>query len=142
MEISKSSVGKAGLGWAGLILLCVSIGAGSARAETFRHGGSTATIEQSGGGTSRSEVTRYPDGQKIVTRDGNSTDITIQGGSGSLAPKDDWGCPEWGDDWFDPKRFEEGVWRGTHDFPESWVPGEREAFRQQMLDRMRSRFRP
>jgi hypothetical protein len=80
MKTSNSSVGKAGQGSIGLILLSVAVGAGSARAETFQHGGSTATIAQSGGDTSRSEVTRCGDGQKIVTQDGNSTDITIQGG--------------------------------------------------------------
>lgn len=58
------------------ILIVASIGAGSA--ETYRYGGSTAVIEQSGGDKSASWVTRYWDGQRIITRDGHSTDITIQ----------------------------------------------------------------
>lgn len=142
MKISNLSVGKAGLGWAGLIVLSVSIGAGSARADTFQHGGSAATIEQSGGGTSRTEVTQYRDGQKIITRSGNSTDITIQGGIGSLAPNGAHGYHEWGDDWFDSNLFQQRFLPGTFDFPEFSVSGEREAFKQQMLDRMRSRSRP
>jgi hypothetical protein len=80
MKMSDASVCKAALGGGGLILLSLALG--SASADTFRYGGSTATIEQGGDGTSRSEVTRYQDGQKIVTQDGNSTDITIQGGGG------------------------------------------------------------
>jgi hypothetical protein len=130
MKMSDASVCNAALGVGGLILLSLAVGAGPASADTFRHGGSTATIEQSGNGTSRSEVSRYQDGQKIVTQDGNSTDITIQGGSGSL-----------GDDRFDRQRIEERFARGADAFPEFTVSGEREAFKQQMLDRVRSRFR-
>lgn len=144
MKMSDASVCKAALGVGGLILLSLAFafGAGSASAEAFRHGGSTATIEQGGDGTSRSKVIRYQDGQKIVTQDGNSTDITIQGGSGSLAPDDVWGFPERGDDRFDQQRIEDRFARGADAFPEFTVSGEREALRQQMLDRMRSRFRP
>ena len=72
MKTSNSSVRKTTLGISGLILLSVAVGTGSASADTFRYGGSTATIEQHGGGASQSEVTRYQDGQKIVTQDGNS----------------------------------------------------------------------
>jgi hypothetical protein len=123
-------------------VILLSLAIGSASADTFRHGGSTATIEQGGGGTSRSAVTRYQDGRKIVTQNGNSTDITIQGGSGSLAPDDGWGFPERGDDRFDRQRIEERFSRDADAFPEFTVSAEREALRQQMLDRMRSRFRP
>jgi hypothetical protein len=140
MKMSHASLCNAALGVGGLILLSLAVGAGPASADTFRHGDSTATIEQRGGGTSRSEVTRYRDGQKIITRDGNGTDITIQGGSGSLAPEDGWRFPEPGDDRFDRQRIEERFSRGAAAFPEFTVTGEREAFKQQMLDRMRSRF--
>ena len=64
-----------------LLALCLGVGcrgAGFAGAETFTSGGSTTSIEQSGGGVSRSEVTRYPDGQRVITTDGRNTDITIQ----------------------------------------------------------------
>ncbi len=142
MNNSHSSVYKADLGFTGLILLSVAVAAGSARAETFQHGGSTATIEQSGGGTSRSEVTRYKDGQKIVTQDGNSTDITIQGDGSSPAPDYGWGYPYWGDDRFDRQRIEERFSRGADDDPEFTVSSEREAFKQMMMERMRSRFLP
>jgi len=142
MKTSISSVGKAGQGFIGLILLSVAVGAGSARAETFQHGGSTTTIEQSGGGTSRSEVTPYRDGQKIVTQDGNSTDITIQGGSGSQAPNFGWKYSEWGDDRFDRQELEERFSGFADGYPEFTVSSEREAFKQMMRERMRSRFRP
>ena len=142
MKISNLSVGKVGLVWTGLIVLAVSIGVGSARADTFRLGGSAATIEQSGGGTSRSEVARCRDGQKIITRSGNSTDITLQGGTDFLAPNGASGCHEWGDDWFDLNPFAQRFWPGHYAFPDFSVSGEREAFKQQMLDRMRGRFRP
>ncbi len=142
MNTSNSSACKRGFGLIGLILLTVAVGAGSARAETFRHGGSTATIEQSGDGTSKSEITRYKDGQKIVTQNGNSTDITIQGGSGSPVPDYGRGYSEWGDDRFDRQRMEERFSRGADDYSEFTTSSEREAFKQQMLDRTRSRFLP
>jgi len=53
---------------------CLVVGGhrrGSAAAETFQHGGSTTTIEQSGGsGASRSQVIRDKDGQTIITETG------------------------------------------------------------------------
>lgn len=140
MKSSSSTACKRGFGLIGSILLTVAVGAGSARAETFQQGGSTATIEQSGGGTSRSEVTRYKNGQKIVTQNGNSTDITIQGGSGSPTQDSGWGYSEWGDDRFDRQRMEERFSRGADDHSEFTMSSEREAFKQQMLDRMRSPF--
>ena len=142
MKTSNSSACKGGFGLIGLILLTVAVAAGSARAETFRQDGSTATIEQSGGGTSRSEITRYQDGQKIVTQDGNSTDITIQGGSGSPAPDYGWEYSEWGNDRFDRQRMQERFSRGADDYSEFTVSSERDVFNQQMLDRMGRRFRP
>ena len=142
MNASNSSVCNEGLGLIGLILLSVAVGAGSACAETFQHGGSTATIEQSSGGTSTSEVTRYGGGQKIVTQDGNSTDITIQGRSGSSAPDYGLGYSEWGDDRFDLQRMGDRFSRGADDYSEFTVSREHEALKRQMLDRMRSRFLP
>ncbi len=142
MKTSNSSMRKVGLGLIVLLLLSAAGGAGSASADTFQHGGSTAIVKQSGGGTSRSEVTRYKDGQKIVTQNGNSTDITIQGGSGSPAPDYGWGYSDWGPDWFDGQRFEERFSRGADSYSQSSLSSEREAFKQQMLDRMRSGFRP
>ena len=138
MKTSSSSVCKAGLGFTGLILLSVAVGAGWARAETFRHGGSAVTIDQSGGGASRSKVIRYKDGQKIVTQDGNSTDITIQGGSGSLTPDYGWRFSEWSDERFDRQRIEERFSRDADDYSRFTVSREREAFKQ----RMGSRFSP
>lgn len=142
MKTSSSSVCKSGLGFTGLILLSLAVGAGWARAETFRHGGSAVTIEQSGGGTSRSKVTRYKDGQKIITQDGNSTDITIQGDGSSPTPDYGWGYSYWGDDRFDRQRIEERFSRGADDYSEFTVSREHEAFKQRMFERMGSRFSP
>lgn len=51
--------------------------------EVHQHGGSTAVIKQSGGsGPKSTKVIKTPEGQKIITRDGNSTDITIQRNDG------------------------------------------------------------
>ena len=142
MKTSYSSVCEAGLRIAGLILLSAAVGAGSASAETFQHAGSTATIEQRGGGTSQSEVTVYEDGQKIVTQDGNSTDITIQHGGGSFATDDDWGYHECDDDRIDRQRFAERFSRGTDHSAEFVESGDRQALQQQILDRMRRGFLP
>lgn len=140
MKTLKAPVRKAGPGVTSLILLSAVVGAGSASAETFGYGSSTTTIEQRGGGTSRSEVTRYKDGQKIITRDGNSTDITIQGESDSYAGSNDWAGADQGLDRFDRQRFEERFSRGANAYPPSSVWEEREAIKQRMFDRMRGRF--
>jgi len=145
MNTSNSAVRKAGLRFTGVILLSVSIGGGSAAAETFQHGGSTATIEQSGGsGASKSQVTRYQDGQKIITQDGSSTDVTIQGSVGSLPPDSVWEHPTPSADRFDrswiEKRFSRTAPDGgsADDRSECPASSAREAFKQQMLERMRS----
>ncbi len=53
-------------------------------AEVHQQGGSTAVIQQSGGsGPRTTEVVKTPDGQKIITRDGRNTDITIQSSGAS-----------------------------------------------------------
>jgi len=142
MKTSSLSVRKAGLELTGLVLLSVAVCAGCARAATFRHGDSTTTIEQSGSGSSRSEATRYKDGQKIVTQDGNSTDITIQGEGSSPAPDYGSGFSEWGDERFERQRIEERFPRAADDYSEFTVSREREAFKQRMLERMGSRFSP
>ena len=112
MKTSSSSACKAGLRLTGFVLLSAAVGACSAGAETFQHGGSTTIIQQSGGNsTSTSEVTRYADGQRIITQDGSSTDITVQR-SGDYPPSNvGWEHPD---------------------------SNTREAFKQQMLERMRS----
>lgn len=51
--------------------------------DVHQQGGSTAVIKQSGGsGPKSTKVIKTPEGQKIITRDGNSTDITIQRNEG------------------------------------------------------------
>jgi hypothetical protein len=140
MKIPNSSARKGILGLAGLILLSSAVGVGSTIAATFEHGGSTTTIEQSGSGASSSEVTRYQDGQKIVTRDGSSTDVTIQGGSGAPASESGWGHANWADDRFDRQAFDERFPSDDANDSDLTPPSQREALKQRMLERMRSRF--
>ena len=79
MKIPNVSARKTGSYCASIALIFAIISVGSASAETHRRGGSTAIIQQSGGsGKSESRITRYKDGQKIITHDGRSTDLTIQ----------------------------------------------------------------
>ena len=67
-------------------------------AETFRSDNSTASVQQQGGKhQSRSDVTRFEDGHRIITRDGNNTDITIQREGYSSFPRFD-----------DEQRFRDG----------------------------------
>lgn len=122
----------------GLALLAL-VAAGAVTAQTYQSGGSTTVIEQKGGGASQSRVTVYPDGQKVITRDGQSTDISIQRGSASSS------AAAYGAD-----RFGEGEERvmprrrSTDDRAEGWSSFdlEREVFRERMIERMRrySRF--
>lgn len=59
-------------------------------AETFRWGDSTASVQQHGGShQSQSDVTRFEDGHRIITQDGNNTDITIQREGHSNPPRFD-----------------------------------------------------
>ncbi len=150
MKTSNSLVCKVSLQLAGIALCSVALGAGSAGAETFRYGGSTATIEQSGGGgSSRTEVTRYKDGQKIVTRNGNSTDITIQRGNSSPPLDYDWGPSQSSADRFDRESMEERFSRFDmygEDFDDCYdcttSSARASSFKRRMLDRMRSPFGP
>lgn len=85
MRAGMRTVRRTGL----LLALCLGVGyrgGALAVAETFTSGSSTTTIEQSGPGVSRSEVTRYPDGHQTVTKDGSNTDISIQR---APSPRDD-----------------------------------------------------
>ncbi len=79
MKIPNWSARRTGSYCASIALVFIIISVGSVGAETYRQGGSTAIIQQSGGsGKSQSRITRYKGGQRIITRDGRSTDITIQ----------------------------------------------------------------
>ena len=89
MNPLNSAVKKVDWRFTGVVLLAVTVGTGTARAETFQSDGSTTTIEQSGGrGPSHSQVIRDQDGQTLITRDGSSTDITLQRRSGTPSPDD------------------------------------------------------
>jgi hypothetical protein len=133
-------------------VLAVTLGAGSGGAETFTRGGSTASIEQSGGGAeSRSLVVCAPDGQRILTHDGSSTDILIQDSTGWLWPGSD--APRAGPGDRSPvpdcfgrqslsKRFSrrQGDTRDWFTGLDAEASGARTEFRQRMLERLRSRF--
>jgi len=118
------------------LLVGILLAAGSVHAETYSHGNSTTDIEQSGGdGPSRSRVERYPNGQKIITRDGKNTDITIQregGGAYRQAPDRE---PSGMNQKFFQRRFSGA--NGNSRFNDRVNPIDRDAFRQRLHDRMR-----
>lgn len=148
MKISIVSVGKTGFYFAGMVFVfAILAAAGLASAETYQYGGSTATIHQSGGsGKSESHVTRYKDGQKIITQDGRSTDITIQRGDRFLPPDNSGEYPETGVDCFGRRFFEERFSRidpddaSGADCSKGNPSCASDDFKQRMLDRMRSDF--
>jgi len=123
MNPSNSALKKIDWPFTGVILLSMAIGAGSAGAETFQQGGSTTTIEQSGGqGTSHSQVIRDQEGQTIITHDGNSTDITVQHRSDTSSPDDNDEPPPSANDrvdrsWIDDRFSRRAPARGSLDSP-------------------------
>ncbi len=136
---------KAGFRFTGLVLVSSVIGAGSVGAETYRHGGSTATIEQSGGnGTSKTRIFSDKEGQTIISEDGSSTDITIQRSADSPRSADSWGYSQSGEDRFDRRSIEErfsGIDIGARSAgtdSEYGSPSTSEEFKRRMLDRTRS----
>lgn len=145
MNTSNAAVRKAGWRFKGVVLLSVAISGGLAAAETFQHGESTSTIEQSGGrGASQSQVTRNKDGQTIITQDGSSTDVTIQGSGGSLPPDAVCEHPTSGADRFDRRWTEQRcpriapADRSADDRSECATSSARKVFKQRMLERMAS----
>ncbi len=72
------------------VALVLTLAVNPSTAETFRWGDSTASVQQQGGThQSQSDVTRFENGQRIITRDGNNTDITIQREGYSNPPRFD-----------------------------------------------------
>ena len=125
--------------WLALLLTLI---AAAVAAQTHHSGGSTTVIEQRGAGPSQSQVSVSADGQKVITRDGQSTDISIQRGSASAASVgadadrfalDDRLAPSGRSERFSPDRpmAEETL--------ERWPNAEmsREGYRQRMLERLR-----
>lgn len=148
MKISILSAGKTGF-VTGILFVSAIIGAGSASAETYQYGGSTAIIHQRGGsGKSESHVTRYKDGQRIITQDGSSTDITIQRGASFLPLDNSREYPETGIDCCDRRFIEERFSRIDLDDQSggNCAKGKpscaSDDFKQRMLDRMRRYFLP
>jgi len=135
MNTANLAVRKRGLLGTGVILLAAISGGRPTAAETFQHGGSTATIEQSGGrGPSQSQVIRSKDGQTIITQDGSSTDITVQGSGGSWPPDASGERPWAGADPVERGGIDQ---RFSDDGPACPAVRGREAFKQRLLERLR-----
>jgi len=116
--------------------------------ETFQYGGSTAVVEQSGGaGTSRSEVERFDNGQRIVTRNGSSMDIVIQESGSHRSLGHGWHYADSGAGRFDGGSVDERFSQAEYDGPfidecadcTAWST--REEFKQRMLERMDGAYR-
>jgi hypothetical protein len=142
MNDSNASARKANLQSIALVSSLLALGGCSTGAEIFQHAGSTATVEQRGYGTSRSEVIYFEDGQKIVTQDGSNTNITIQRRSGHREPEDLRGTSGWVDDRFDRQVTQQRFRRRLGEGYDLTMAARREALRERMLDRMRNRFQP
>lgn len=128
--------------WTIGLALGLTLVASAVAAQTHHAGGSTTVIEQHGAGPSQSQVRVYRDGQKIITRDGQNTDISIQRGS-TGAPS---GSPDAGrfdlDERLAPSRPSEHLAPhrpASEERLEPWsdVEPSREAYRQRMLERLR-----
>lgn len=79
MKGLNGPAGKKGYYYAGIALVSAIVGVGFAGEQIYQQDDSIAIVRQSGGGSpSESQVTRHEDGQTIITRDGRSTDITVQ----------------------------------------------------------------
>ncbi|WP_232222263.1 hypothetical protein [Thioalkalivibrio paradoxus] len=105
------------------ILAAASANAGCATADVQTPSGSTTVIHHHGSSRyiTESRVIRYPDGHKVITRDGHNTDITVQ--------RNTTGPSLGGRSRFD-RAPDDGRFRSTE-------PSDtREAFRQRMLERM------
>ncbi len=128
-----------------LAFLLATNGASCAGSRTYQHGESTTVIQQSGGeARSRSQVTRYSNGQTVVTQDGVSTDISIQGQAGRAADEARLSEPDHRVGSFNPSPREEMArsrWPGVGaepSEPRSSRMSAQETFKQHMLDRMRA----
>lgn len=115
-----------------------------AETQVHQQGNSTAVIEQEGGtGKSVTDVIKTPQGQKIITRDGRNTDITIQnsGGGGAKSTPD----------WKNRDRFAQAPWDDSDWDDSDWpVPsssplrarGQEIPTKEEFKARIRSRMRP
>ena len=107
--------------------------AGCADTQVHQQGSSTSVVTQSGGkGSSSTQVTKTPDGQKIVTKSGNSTDVTIQS-SNSGSTSSGSGSKNTNRTTIDEDRFTRGSSTRSQKRDDLSV----EAFRQGIRDRMR-----
>jgi len=147
MKTSKSAVSGVGLRLTAMVILSSVVAACAAGNETFQYGGSTAVVEQRGGaGTSRSEVERFGNGQKIVTRNGSSMDIVIQESDSHRSLGHGWHYADSGADRFDrgsvDERFSRAEYDGSSidDCTDCTAWSTREAFKQRMLERMGGGF--
>jgi len=72
--------------WVSLLALALVGRAEMLYGQTVRSGNAVTSVQQQGGTrASQSVVTRYPDGHRVRTHDGRSTDLTIQRGASNGA---------------------------------------------------------
>ncbi|RKT43074.1 hypothetical protein [Thiocapsa rosea] len=144
MKIKRISARGMGSGLLGLAVLSMSVVTGCAVAQTHTSGGSTAVIQQSGGTRPvESRVTRYRDGQTIVTQDGRNTDVTIQRDSAAAVSGTDGPRATSQVERFERSSSRDGVSsrfpatrRGVDEVRETSVSTQ-DAFKTRMLERMR-----
>lgn len=135
MKTSGFAASRTGLRHKLMVLAAVIAIVGPAAAQIYQHGNSTTIIEQSGSGAdSETQVEHFPDGQRIITQDGNSTDITIQR-EGNAASSDSY--DSYADD-DDSRQLRERFSRSQR-FDQS-DGGSREDFGQRMHERMRGDY--
>lgn len=133
-----------------LLALILVGGAEPLHGQTLRSGNAVTSVQQQGGTRpSRSEVTRYPDGHGIRTRDGRSTDLSIQRrvdphpriGAGASHPSSSQGAPPGPARFQYPGRTADGAGADQADpaAPDPWsatpAPG-RADLRRHLLERM------
>ncbi|AGA33738.1 hypothetical protein TVNIR_2078 [Thioalkalivibrio nitratireducens DSM 14787] len=105
------------------MLVAASANAGCATADVHTPGGSTTVIHHDASpGFTESRVIRYRDGHKVITRDGNNTDITVQRSTAGGA-------------FGGHNRFDRAPGDGR--FRTTEPADTRESFRQRMLERLR-----
>ncbi len=133
-------------GLIGVMLITMLIGTGSAVAESYRWGDSTTSIEQHGGDQSETRVTRGGGEQRVITRNGSSSDITIQRDDSGSSPRitpDQWTI---GNDRFEGPPVDErfspsGACPFGNPCCSRWETScIQRSFKQRMLDRMGERF--
>lgn len=122
---------------------------GCAATEVYSHGGSTTVVTQSGGGGPRStDVTRTPDGQRVISRSGSNVDISEQSSSskGISDPDDGRRSGRGSRDCVDDEggffgAFRRMMWPSSKCSSSPTIRGEPVPTSEEYKDRMQSRMR-